>query len=497
MIMCLDQFVDPDVDLVFVEYIMNNGDDFNMYDNRVVKDMERLIRRLLALPGKPAVVLMQAPNMLHPGMEKQEPVRYPFHKSMEDLETSLSHFHDVQALSLRTALFRLAEVERREGFRWRDTFFDHHPGDSGNRMMADLAVFLAQETAMDLLLSPHRPEEAAELNGPLLEPMYEGDEPPASTMCAVGTSFQSMVTNATEFNFTDEGRGKWGFVATQPGVELVVRLDTRLRVIHGGGPAPSTAQVYFHHLRSHQHMGGGRGQLLVQLHVHPHGGRRAPRQVQCVAESPVLRGVFVKTMNELAAVVRDLMMAAAERHAALQRDFSALSEDYGEFKRVITQNYNVTGRAIASLRRELKADIAQTERFSELIVETAPKEERGRLLLREVSDEMADRLRTKTYLAPLLVSASADCRVAIRVLHDTSSREHKFKGGGRGRVSGLVVAEDAQAAGVLDRLTMDHGRMPEGVFEDRVAEKTSAATRLRQQGAGPPPPGPAAVGGRR
>ncbi|KAG2487108.1 hypothetical protein HYH03_014221 [Edaphochlamys debaryana] len=115
--------------------------------------------------------------------------------------------------------------------------------------------------------------------------------------------------------------------------------------------------------------------------------------LRCI-EAPVLRGVFVRAINELAAVVRDLMMAAAERHAALQRDFSALSEDYGEFKRVITQNYNVTDRAIASLRRELKADIAQTERFSELIVETAPKEERGRLLLREVSDEMADRLRS-------------------------------------------------------------------------------------------------------
>ncbi|KAG2488318.1 hypothetical protein HYH03_013168 [Edaphochlamys debaryana] len=161
--------------------------------------------------------------------------------------------------------------------------------------------------------------------------------------------------------------------------------------------------------------------------------------LRCI-EAPVLRGVFVRAINELAAVVRDLMMAAAERHAALQRDFSALSEDYGEFKRVITQNYNVTDRAIASLRRELKADIAQTERFSELIVETAPKEERGRLLLREVSDEMADRLRSGD-LSRLGFSGRTELQATVQ-------RSWKGEGGWNARddvaslVSGAVLLRD-------------------------------------------------------
>ncbi|KAG2488939.1 hypothetical protein HYH03_012560 [Edaphochlamys debaryana] len=363
MIMCLEHAVDLDADLVFVEYVMNNGDDYSVINNRVVKDVERLVRRLLALPGKPAVVLMQVPNV---GMANLEPPRTPFYATVEDVETSLSHYYDVQALSLRTALYELAEVEQRDGFRWRDLFTDHHPGDAGHRMMADLAVFLMQETAVDLLLNPLEAAEVAAIHSrPLRRPMYEGNESPESTMCAVGTSFQSMVLNATGFNFTDEDRGKWGFVAREPGAELVVRLDTRRRVAAGAGPAPNTTQVYFHHLKSYEHMGKAEFRCSSN----------------CTCEPLTVDG----------------------HH---------------------------------------------------------------------------DKLISQTYIAPMLVSASADCRVTIRVLHDTSSGEHKFK------VSGVVVAEDQAAAGLLERMAHDHGMVPEGDFEHGVTAASAAAAAATSSGQG-------------
>ncbi|KAG2489442.1 hypothetical protein HYH03_012078 [Edaphochlamys debaryana] len=95
----------------------------------------------------------------------------------------------------------------------------------------------------------------------------------------------------------------------------------------------------------------------------------------------------------------------------------------------------VTDRAIASLRRELKADIAQTERFSELIVETAPKEERGRLLLREVSDEMADRLRSGD-LSRLGFSGRTELQATV---------QRSWKGeGGWNVVVGVTAAQRAE-----------------------------------------------------
>lgn len=59
MIMCLELSLDPDVDLVIMEYTLNDGLDSVLFGNRVVQDMERLVRRVLALPSRPAVVLLQ------------------------------------------------------------------------------------------------------------------------------------------------------------------------------------------------------------------------------------------------------------------------------------------------------------------------------------------------------------------------------------------------------------------------------------------------------
>ncbi|KAG2482486.1 hypothetical protein HYH03_018593 [Edaphochlamys debaryana] len=192
------------------------------------------------------------------GMTRRSPPAAPFHDTMEDLETSLAQYYDVQALSLRTALYRLAVLEQRDGFRWRQLFFDHHPGDAGHRMMADLAVFLMQETALDLLLDPMTPEEEAELRRPLPGPMYPGNLSPAAPMCALGPSFAKLVVKTTGFHLTDEGRRKWGYVATAPGAELVVRVDTRRS---GGGAAAGDpallpeVMLFFHYLKSYDHMG--------------------------------------------------------------------------------------------------------------------------------------------------------------------------------------------------------------------------------------------------
>ncbi|GIL91193.1 hypothetical protein Vretimale_18816 [Volvox reticuliferus] len=253
MVMCLDHFVDPDVDLVFLEYILNNGLDDRVFDNQVIQVMERLIRKLLDLPGKPAVVMMQVPT--HSMARYGDGVR--FHHTMEDLEGALAQYYDVQYLSLRTALYRLAAIDREDGFLWDQMFVDHHPGDSGHRVMADLVIYMLQDTALDLLLDPWSyTEQRGEQEKPLQVPMYSGNVAPAAAMCLCGDLFSSAVaSNASEgFAFVNEGsewKPRWGYVATQPRARLVMRFDTRRPHL----PPDHRVSLYLHYLKSYEHMG--------------------------------------------------------------------------------------------------------------------------------------------------------------------------------------------------------------------------------------------------
>ncbi|KXZ51888.1 hypothetical protein GPECTOR_11g322 [Gonium pectorale] len=275
MIMCLELSVDPDVDLVFVEYTLNDAYNVDMTsgmqeeaaleDNRIVVDSERLLRRLLALPRRPAVVMLHSTPvglanypLNHPKHPKGAPYR-PFLMTSEDLQGALAQYYDVQYLSLRTALYRLAAHKDVPGFRWEDLFVDHHPGDAGHKVMADLAVHLLQRTALGLLMEPFGQQDAEAAAEPLPPPMYPGNEPPGSPMCRAGEGVRSMVTLAEGFDFISEGspaKPKPGYVAHEPGSRLQLAVNTDRRAM--GAEAGEPVGVYLHHLRSYSGMGTAR-----------------------------------------------------------------------------------------------------------------------------------------------------------------------------------------------------------------------------------------------
>ncbi|GFR48090.1 hypothetical protein Agub_g9777 [Astrephomene gubernaculifera] len=264
MILCLELSVDPDVDLVFVEFTLNNGFEDSLAENTIVKDMERLTRRVLALPGQPAVVLMHVPTHHmasyprgHPKNTKNEDW-HPFHWTTEDAVGAMSQYYDVQALSLRTAMYDLAVRQEREGFLWEHAFVDHHPGNQGHKFMADLAVWMLQQTALGLLQLPYGQEDAEAAGAPLAGPMYPGNLPPNSSMCLLGDSFRSLVVSeaSSGFDYVNEGtpeKPKPGYVATQPGSVLRFRIDTDRTAL--GAQPQDLVFVVFHYLRSYVHMG--------------------------------------------------------------------------------------------------------------------------------------------------------------------------------------------------------------------------------------------------
>ncbi|GLC64085.1 hypothetical protein PLESTF_000116500 [Pleodorina starrii] len=253
MVMCLEHYVDPDVDLVFLEYVLDNGMQDDVFNNEIVAVMERLIRKLLDLPGHPAVVLMQ---VLPPGMATRGYLgAVGFQHTLEDLEGSLAQYYDVQYLSLRTAVYHLAALES-EGFRRDQLFVDQYPSDAGHRIMADLVAYMIQDTALDLVMDPFSTDEISALQKRLPDPMYDGNIAPNRTLCLIGQLLVQAVASANGFDYVNEGsaiRPKWGYVALTPGARLVLRFDTR-RHLPGANP-DELVGLYLQYLKSYEHMG--------------------------------------------------------------------------------------------------------------------------------------------------------------------------------------------------------------------------------------------------
>ena len=62
MVVCLDMRMDLDVDIVFSEFILNDGL-AGTIENNLVRTYERLIQRVLALPNRPPMIMMQVMSL--------------------------------------------------------------------------------------------------------------------------------------------------------------------------------------------------------------------------------------------------------------------------------------------------------------------------------------------------------------------------------------------------------------------------------------------------
>jgi len=268
MVMCLEMSVDADVDLVFVEYHLNDGIEDSVKKNTRTRSYERLMRRLLGLQHRPALVLLQMPSdgSLRPA---SDPDHIPFHMSNEDLYAALAQYYDAPYLSFRTATHRLNRLYPNASS-FNNThlmMMDYrHPVDLGHHVMADLAVYLLQRTASSLKQRPWgRDDEVmdAEL---LPEPMIPGNHVPHQVTCAHMDQLVPLVVQARGFEYLAEGspyRPKKGYVATKPGSTLSIRIDTRRAHTDGGrygGLAGSKENegamlLAMAYLKSYEHMG--------------------------------------------------------------------------------------------------------------------------------------------------------------------------------------------------------------------------------------------------
>ena len=255
MVVCLEMSVDADADVVFSEYILNDGKMDSIVGNINVQETERLIRRILSLPGRPAFVFMQTftHGMTYPlGHNEYR----PFHEGIEDVYGALAQFYDLPWLSMRDATYLIAVHRNVSGFDYNEIMNSRngdliHPSDLGHKMMADLAVWLFQSTMIDVLIRPLDDEDKMMLGEEIPTPMYQGNYVPTNVpMCLQFEALKTIIANSSGFVFIEEGaKKKKGFVAHQPGSSILFHLNT-VRDQSGG-----QVLVQIGHLKSYEGMG--------------------------------------------------------------------------------------------------------------------------------------------------------------------------------------------------------------------------------------------------
>ena len=232
---CVTLHVPVAADIVFVEYAAN-------FDNP--RAYERLVRRLIRYPHRPAIVLLNMPWFWGEGLARNiradTPVsvgdlNFTFHEShsAENSITLLAQYYGVASLSMRNALFHETQGNATDRQRLKDVMLDRvHPSVIGHQYAAAIAVsflrrqilLMAARTAAGgaTLPSARRPESALRRERP--PPMYAGNDDADSYVCVRGKELLPLVHSYGGWEYRVEGdrfsNPKPGLVATKPGERL-------------------------------------------------------------------------------------------------------------------------------------------------------------------------------------------------------------------------------------------------------------------------------------
>ena len=125
--------------------------------------------------------------------------------------------------------------------------------------MAELVIELFEQTIAGLRARPLSDAERAATRAPLPPPMLPDNEA-LLTVCYTADGFKGLATGAEGFEWRDEARKdarqpKLGFIATEPGSALTLRLDTSA-LKPPSNPDWGTV-VKLGHLKSYEKMGVG------------------------------------------------------------------------------------------------------------------------------------------------------------------------------------------------------------------------------------------------
>ncbi|KAL4419206.1 hypothetical protein ABPG77_000600 [Micractinium sp. CCAP 211/92] len=264
--MCVSREAPLDADLVIFEFNMNDGGPLGSPMRRA---HERLVRKVLNLPNRPAAVELVFWGW--PALDFNDSrLPVPWQHSHDEILGDFAQYYRLPWLGLRSLLWdgfnvtRAVPAERSQPGKFDNFFLDfpggrdnQHPNDNGHRVMADLVIHWMQRVLEDVAAHPLEAWDEQEAQRPLPIPMQQDNwEASSSNTCIMGDEVKAAVTRHDDaWQWVDEGKPgrppKWGWVSTQPGSSLQLTLNASKP--RAGPEERVTLGVA--HLKSYEHMG--------------------------------------------------------------------------------------------------------------------------------------------------------------------------------------------------------------------------------------------------
>ncbi|EIE19265.1 hypothetical protein COCSUDRAFT_58561 [Coccomyxa subellipsoidea C-169] len=252
---CALQMVPPEADFVMLEFTFNDAERASEgRDDPTRRGFERLIRKMLNLPNRPAVMYFHVWTPRRLG--------FKFYDSPENLIEMVPEYYGLPSISMRNALYHVvANFTVPADWLWRSDI--NHANCLGHRYMADLIIGYFQNIALHALDHPSDGvalQHESAVREALPEPMFKDNWETHASHCRVDANFKALVGQAQDWRWVNEGkspeRPKWGYVTEKEGDSLTVRVPTEGFTPVEGEPidhAPLTIGVSC--LMSYEHTG--------------------------------------------------------------------------------------------------------------------------------------------------------------------------------------------------------------------------------------------------
>ncbi|GLI65300.1 hypothetical protein VaNZ11_008793 [Volvox africanus] len=280
MNLCLREYLrDTDVDLVLLEYAINDPPFLEpQMINEPRKSFEQLVRKLLRLPRRPAVVLL---NLFRWFSESrvgadQRPSDTYYFTNAEAQFFEFATYYGLPLLSLKAAVYHhmvagtrgfqvdtLRHLTRRNESADKEALFYEDPmhpsGLTGHRVISELIAGLLLSVARGLVMRPWRPSEEEQIAAALPAHMIPDNYDTDLDLCLMGENFRASAMDIQGFEWLNEGRSalapKWGYIATVPNASIVFTISHTAITNETAGHVRASVLVILAYLRSYENMG--------------------------------------------------------------------------------------------------------------------------------------------------------------------------------------------------------------------------------------------------
>ncbi|KAL4421416.1 hypothetical protein ABPG75_010707 [Micractinium tetrahymenae] len=296
---CAEQMVHEDGDIVILEFTINDAKDAP-YTDSGRRGYEQLIRKLMALPGRPAILQLHHWAWWHAVGDGISDGGLFYYPPAEAQLSVFAQYYDFPVLSTRAAMWRLmqareplfnpdrqrygeggysptnvfipaAEPGRLQDYWYRDRT---HPGDEGHGTLAELLASALSRAVLEVLSPRPSPQLGAQGGGRaaatlgrdgLPPPMVPGNLAVPTSLCAIEEAFKDVVVAVDGFEYRPEKPNapnfveqKWGWTGREPGAWAELEFDTASGFqdpndASGLGGPPAEVSLSF--LRSYEGMG--------------------------------------------------------------------------------------------------------------------------------------------------------------------------------------------------------------------------------------------------